>query len=115
MCPYPFIVSSHEQLYQTHNEVTTEQVQPEPGGSFAENVDSEKGTASSTPSEVYAPNNQNVVHSQATTENGANMCDDSTNENVILTPIILTPIQTTAPQTTNTVKQLILLQCYSGR
>jgi hypothetical protein len=60
-------------------------VKPEPGCSSAVNVDSEKGTASSMPNEVYVPNKQKVVHTQATMEKGAGMCGDSTNKNVILT------------------------------
>jgi len=52
-------------------------VQPDPGGSSTVNVDSEKDMASSIPSEVHEPYNQKVVHAYTTTENGANICEDS--------------------------------------
>jgi len=38
-------------------------VEPDLGGSSTINVDSEKDTASSMPSEVHKPHNQKVVHS----------------------------------------------------
>ena len=40
-----------------------EPVEPDPGGSSTVNVDSEKDTARSMPSEVHEPHNQKVVHS----------------------------------------------------